>query len=128
DGTSTKATFDVSYASDPPDAALNAGLGVGILLLVPTDAKAADGKVADLMGLEGKAIGGDPAHAIIFKKSGADPKQMPAWAASFKDGYSCAKAVPATMTGAHDTFAPADCTATEIKVDDLKNLKFPNWF
>lgn len=126
EGTSSAATFDVSYAADPPDEALNAGLGVGVLLLVPTGDKVADGKIADENGLESKVIGGATAQVVIFKKAGADASKMPEWAKKFGDGYACGKTVPATGAG-FDTFEPVDCKEVEIKVDDLKNLKFPNW-
>jgi hypothetical protein len=125
-GSATTDGFDVSFDADPPAEALNSyGVGVGIVVAMPSGQGVAAGKVSDatMDTLDKTAVGATGQHAIIFKKAGATE---PAWISAFPDGYSCAKGVPATNDG-FDTYAPADCAEVVLTVDELDNIDFTNW-
>jgi hypothetical protein len=130
-GATTKESFELDLSADPPAEALNGGvLGVGNIVLVPTGKEPKEGKLAeaDQTAIEGSALGASTDYVVIFKKGTGKPdKSTLTWPDKFSEGYSCGKVVRATAGMTFDTFEPVDCATVTIKIDDWKNLNFPNW-
>ncbi|MFP2907561.1 hypothetical protein ACLESD_21425, partial [Pyxidicoccus sp. 3LFB2] len=126
EGTSTGSTFGLQLETPPPAAALNGGeLGVGLLVLMPTDSAIADGQLADADAALEPALGAAGQYAIIHKTNAQVAAR--AWAALFPVGYSCGKGVPAASGESHDSFEPVSCASIGITVDALDNIDFVDW-
>jgi hypothetical protein len=100
DGSAVVNQFDISFDTEPPEPALNAGgFGVAQIGLLPGLATVPDGSV-DVGNL--RLIGLTTNHAVVFKRPGATG---PAWVAAFPDGFSCGRCV----RGPIDELEPTPC-------------------
>ena len=121
-GTTTGSDVFVTFSSDPPAEALNAGaLGVGIPALVDAAANVPEGKLPkeQLQGITYAA----PNHAIIFR-SGTEPVLKNGWDASFPQGYACGACE--RHDAGFDAYTKVDCGAIEL-VPYTPDLDFCNW-
>jgi hypothetical protein len=126
EGTSSGVTFALPLPTPPPAEALNrAELGVGLVLLMPTDFSQADGRVTDEDVFVDALIGAAGQYAIIYKANAQVAE--PGWTSLFPVGYSCGKGVEAPAGSSHDTFEPVSCASISITVDDAGNIDFVNW-
>ena len=121
-GTTTGSDVFVTFSSDPPAEALNAGaLGVGIPALVDAAANVPEGKLPkeQLQGITYAA----PNHAIIFR-SGTETVLKNGWDASFPQGYACGACE--RHDAGFDAYTKVDCGAIEL-VPYTPDLDFCNW-
>jgi hypothetical protein len=121
-GTTTGSDVFVTFSSDPPAEALNAGaLGVGIPALVDAAANVPEGKLPkeQLQGITYAA----PNHAIIFR-SGTETVLKNGWDASFPQGFACGACE--RHDAGFDAYTKVDCGAIEL-VPYTPDLDFCNW-
>ncbi len=116
-GASAHATYVVSFASDPPQAAINSyGIAVGIVALLPPTATVPPDGVftSDIDDLPGFTS----LHAVIYRATTATP--LP-WIGPFPQGYSCGRCVE--VPNDFDGFEPVECSTVHIELapDDVCN-------
>ena len=138
-------SFNLRLQAPPPAEAINSyGLGVGIVLIVPTSARIRDGKQTDAdEKLFAQAVGASERHAILYvepertraaieamaSKVTAEELQRARehWLFDFPAGYSCGAARQAAAGETFDSFAPEDCNEVQIRSGALDDFEFPNW-
>lgn len=122
-GSLSGATFQVTFATDPPPAeALNSyGVGVGLIVAYQAGTSVPQGKI-DFGALEPKLLGLSARHAVIYKKADASTIE---WATQFPTGYSCGVCGPPPSGSLFDTYAPVDCST--VKLDLTGTEESCNW-
>jgi len=123
DGQTDGKTFMVTLMGDPPPDAINAGfVGVGVIVVVPSNYVVPEGKLTSTQSndLQAKLLAFSAQHAIIFHPN-ASQSPYP-WSSQFANGYECAKCVP--MPASFDEWAPTKCS--DITLVDI-NQPVCNW-
>ncbi len=120
-------TFSVSFLSDVPLKALNQGnFGLGLILLT-TNQQMKDGdEFTDQSFDETEILGVVAENALIYIKGEPNAVTWRNWAEKFKTGYNVGQAV--WKDQGFDEYEPK--TSSEpilLIIDDLKNIKLPNW-
>jgi hypothetical protein len=134
--------FTVRLDGPPPAEALNSyGLGVGAIVLAPTDDPLPEGRLDDDVGE--RITGISPRHAIIY----ADHERFHAavdelaerltpdelqeardhWLLDFPPGYSCGEGRDAEPGETFDTYVPVDCREVWLHQGDLSEVDGVNW-
>lgn len=123
DGQTDGKTFMVTLMGDPPPEAINAGfVGVGIIVLVPSNYVVPEGKLTSTQSndLQAKLLAYSAQHAIIFHPN-ASQSPYP-WSSQFSNGYECAKCGP--VPASFDEWIPTKCS--DIILVDI-NQPACNW-
>jgi hypothetical protein len=107
DGTTVIGQFDLFFARNPPSAALDRGVGVALVGLLPGIATLPDGPV-DITEI--RLIGITTEHAVVFKRPDVTE---PAWIRRFDEGFSCGRCV--RIPDAPDELEPVDCALVTIQ-------------
>lgn len=113
--TGDSAAIDIT--TSPPAEALNNGLGIALLIVVPPGTTVPDGKLTSEQSkaLETKATSISARHAIIYRGTQAQVTRG-GWETTFPQGYACGECVPhAEDAGPFDGFKTTDCAGIRLQ-------------
>jgi len=127
-GQLTEPGFELELPATLPDEAINSyGLGVGLIVLLPSGTAPPAGRMSDATeaSLDTTVIGATPRYAVIYRKPGTTG--LTGWMDAFPEGYSCGVGVPAAAGETFDSYAPVDCSMVELVIGDPSTFDFVNW-
>lgn len=125
-------SFELDLPSPPPAEAMNSyGLGVGLLVVMPTAAGIADGRQSESEEDKFEEVtGASERHAIIYvdrERAAAEISEAREhWLFDFETGYGCGVGKEAAPGETFDSYQPIGCDAVQIRMGN-GGFDFPDW-